>query len=83
MDKKKKVTAYIPEDLNTRMWTHINQASSGTSTYGAVSNFVTDAVTNYLAEPYHTEFIKDNIEMWQRAGFDVKLKEHDQDDREE
>ena len=59
MDKKK-VTAYIPDKLNTRMWTHINQSSPGSSTYGAVSNFVTNAVTHYLAEPYHSEFFKDN-----------------------
>ena len=60
MDKKK-VTAYIPEELNTRMWLHINQTSEGTSTYGAVSNFVTNAVTSYLAEPYHTEFISNDF----------------------
>lgn len=54
-----KVTAYISEDLNTRMWTHINLSSQGSSTYGAVSNFVSNAFTNYLAEPHHTEFMKD------------------------
>ena len=57
---KKKVTAYLSEELNTRMWTHISQTSEGSSTYGAVSNFVTNAVTHYLAEPYYEEFIKEN-----------------------
>lgn len=58
MDKKK-VTAYLPAELNTQMWTYINEAASGSSTYGAVSNFVTNAVISYLADPYHAEFIKD------------------------
>ncbi len=57
---KKRVTAYLSEELNTRMWNHISQSTSGSSTYGAVSNFVTNAVTHYLAEPYHAEFIRDN-----------------------
>ena len=68
---KKKVTAYLPEELNTRMWTHINQTSEGSSTYGAVSNFITNAVTNYLAEPYHAEFIRDN--------YILKTEEDDED----
>ena len=57
---KKKLIAYLPEELNTQMWTHISNNTSGSSTYGAVSNFVTNAVISYLADPYHAEFIKDN-----------------------
>ena len=57
---KRKVTAYIPEELNTQMWSYISQSTDGSSTYGAVSNFVTNAVISYLADPYHAEFIKDN-----------------------
>lgn len=59
---KKKVTAYLPEELNTQMWSYISNNTSGSSTYGAVSNFVTNAVMSYLADPYHAEFIKDKEE---------------------
>ena len=70
MDKKK-VTAYIPKELNTRMWIHINQTSAGTSTYGAVSNFVTNAVTCYLAEPHYTDFVSDNSQSEEVKDEDV------------
>lgn len=60
MDKKK-VTVYFTDELNTKMWTFINETSKGTSTYGAMSNFVSNAVTSYLAEPYHTEYFKDDF----------------------